>query len=569
MSYSNVIALATDWTIWHGILESRTWGKGVGALALVQDNITRVTDQLLQDGTNPNNQIRVYDGISMVVHDILRNGTKLAIVSANPSKDMCDRALFYFKTINPSNNQQSSIIDLVEYDEVQDSNPEIKGVNPFRNIRRLSGSDYSQMLMFDAEAASNTVRITLGVSFELVRDRGSGLTWALYQRGLQAWRRAISITLLPNPPTRRRRVLIGYSGLGPTWIRRVRVGEGVVERTEAYRWGYAFYVAASSRTARVFRDLLRSGGQRRARVCQVWVKDYDSWVNVNKIWVPEHGSTVTRTDNKHWSHEQSAQSQEDRDRSIEDHWGVPTPYVLFSRHHHVRGMRKRGRWSEMVVYTQIQRALFDIRPLTDAQVRRISKPSPYPFHRQFRRWNIVVPDETRREFLRHKEKKLYRLSAKAPRPGQTPLPRRRRPKKRLRILVQGRGGATRVFWQAKNGSIRTKGWRPNGSPWPTRILVRARRTRRYTPLAVINWGGKFGFRYIRLFYVDNKNILRNMKGRKGSWRAGKLGRLKLAVAPRSKRLSVRRRGRKQRVRFKSARGRIRVAVFGKKGWKVT
>ncbi|KAI9509695.1 hypothetical protein F5148DRAFT_1185854 [Russula earlei] len=176
---------------------------------------------------NPDTQIRVYDDISKIVHNILRNGTKLAIVR---------QGIVLLQTTNPRNNQHSSIIHLVEYDEVQGSNRELKGLNPFRRIRQRSGSDYSQMLMFDAEAASNTVRITLGVSFELVRDRGSGLTWALYQRSLQAWPRAISITLLPNPPTRRRRALIGYSGLGPRWMRRAQEGEGV-ERTEAYRWG--------------------------------------------------------------------------------------------------------------------------------------------------------------------------------------------------------------------------------------------------------------------------------------------------------------------------------------------
>lgn len=37
---------------------------------------------------NHHNQIHVYDEISKIVHDILSNGAKLAIVSANPSKDM-------------------------------------------------------------------------------------------------------------------------------------------------------------------------------------------------------------------------------------------------------------------------------------------------------------------------------------------------------------------------------------------------------------------------------------------------------------------------------------------------
>ncbi|KAI9509696.1 hypothetical protein F5148DRAFT_1185861 [Russula earlei] len=44
-----IIALDTDWTIWHGILNHTTWGKGAAAFSPVQDNITPVTDQSLQD----------------------------------------------------------------------------------------------------------------------------------------------------------------------------------------------------------------------------------------------------------------------------------------------------------------------------------------------------------------------------------------------------------------------------------------------------------------------------------------------------------------------------------------
>ncbi|KAG6912710.1 hypothetical protein DXG01_012707, partial [Tephrocybe rancida] len=170
------------------------------------------------------------------------------------------------------------VIELVDYYEVHDESK----------------------LMFDDEAANNTVRVTLGtihsldfyfapksrsiqgVSFQLVRDKGSGLTWGLYQRGLRAWRRAMRLTLIPNPAVRRRPALIGYSGLGPAWIRYVQNGRGVVEKTESYRWGFALYVAPSSRMATFFRDSLRKAGQRRARVCEVWVKDYDAWVAVNK-----------------------------------------------------------------------------------------------------------------------------------------------------------------------------------------------------------------------------------------------------------------------------------------------
>lgn len=74
------------------------------------------------------------------------------------------------------------------------------------------------------------------------------------------------------------------------------------------------------------------------------------------------------------------------------------------------------RWTEMVVYTQIQRALIEIKPLTDAEVNRITS-YPYHYRRQCQEWNIVVPEETRQEFQRRGETAFYEDTKHAPRLG--------------------------------------------------------------------------------------------------------------------------------------------------------
>jgi magnesium-dependent phosphatase 1 len=109
--------------------------------------------------------------------------------------------------------------------------------------------------------------------------------------------------------------------------------------------------------------------------------------------------------NMNWTAEQSGRNQEDRDRFIAEHWGVQTPYVLFSKHHWMHGMPipENQRWSEMVVYTQIQRSLFDVKKLLDTEVAQHPNPKPFAFYHQVDPWHILVPKETRMEFLRYGE----------------------------------------------------------------------------------------------------------------------------------------------------------------------
>jgi len=113
---------------------------------------------------------------------------------------------------------------------------------------------------------------------------------------------------------------------------------------------------------------------------------------------------------KKWSAFDSGRNQENRDRVIAEHFGVDTPYVLFSRHYWVNSLRKKYglRFSEMVVYTQIQRALFGVTRLSDKKVNQIANDAPYPFHRQIKSWSITVPPETRREIRKNDNAKVSR-----------------------------------------------------------------------------------------------------------------------------------------------------------------
>lgn len=96
------------------------------------------------------------------------------------------------------------------------------------------------MLLHSEFSLHVVINIPSGVSFELARDQ-KGLTWDVYQQGIEAWRRAKAITIPPTPSPNRRRVLIAYNGLSPLWQSLAIKGEGIVETGIPYRWGYALY----------------------------------------------------------------------------------------------------------------------------------------------------------------------------------------------------------------------------------------------------------------------------------------------------------------------------------------
>ena len=94
-------------------------------------------------------------------------------------------------------------------------------------------------------------------------------------------------------------------------------------------------------------------------------------------------------DNRRASDEETGWNQENRDRAIADRWGVHTPYVLFSRHRFLDGMpiAPEERSNEMLLPTQIQRSLFYLEEISDAEAEQT--PIPFHYHLQTQAWNIV------------------------------------------------------------------------------------------------------------------------------------------------------------------------------------
>jgi len=87
--------------------------------------------------------------------------------------------------------------------------------------------------------------VRLGVTFQLCPDN-NGLTWDVYQAGLNKWRRNKSIIspflgnnldLYPN------KKLLGYSGMDIKTVEALEKGGRRTDRKEAARWGYAMYIA--------------------------------------------------------------------------------------------------------------------------------------------------------------------------------------------------------------------------------------------------------------------------------------------------------------------------------------
>ncbi|KAF9222812.1 hypothetical protein BS17DRAFT_782617 [Gyrodon lividus] len=405
MDFPKLVALDTDGTIWAGRLDADSWGKGDGASDSIEHYIESVDCfSLLRDKSNHENFIDVHDGISGVISDILKSGALLAIVTSNSdsSKAMYDMALSHVTAIDPSDGSERSIVQLAKYNEVSNESK----VEQFRRIREWSGLDYSEMILFDDEVMNNAIRIRLGVTFQAIRYK-KGLTWDIYQEGLEAWRRVKRITIPQNPSSQPTPMIIGYTGQSRTVIDLVQKGEGRVHRMWTCRWGFGLYVTDHPGIAKFYSDWEKREG-REGWVCAVWVRDYEAWANrVSKVWIPENDNGLPQMDNRRATDEEIGQNQEDRDRAIGDRWGVYTPYVLFSRHRFLDGMpiELNARSNELLLPTQIQRSLVYLTEITDAEAERT--PIPFHYHLQTKEWSITVPEETKQDFLKHGETGIH------------------------------------------------------------------------------------------------------------------------------------------------------------------
>ncbi|KAF9269928.1 hypothetical protein L218DRAFT_1071437 [Marasmius fiardii PR-910] len=417
-AYPKLVALDTDWTIFWGWLDSDTWGKGAGASRPVEDNIEKINYWDIRDRTNHSVKCGMYADVPDIIHDILKNGAKLAIVSRNRSKELCDKALWQW-TVPDAQGNQRPLIDLVSFNEVYDESK----TNHFKKIKGLTNFDYSDMILYDDEAINeainNDVEMMLGVTFQVSRDQ-KGLTWDNYKKGLEMWRRNKAIRspwLRPNIEPYDKRKLIGYSGMDSETIKLLQAGERRRDKEEAARWGYAMYIADDPAVAKYFRDWIKKTTpafcQSETLVCAIYARDGDIFDSLPKIWFPEDWQSMTinlkKPENEKEQKElesQIAWNQEDRDRKAES-WGVEKPYILFSRHLNMGNgwglefpIPGSQRFTEMVVYSQIQEALLLTVPMSEHEV---AEASHLHCEQQFSAWNITVPAETRADFAVHGE----------------------------------------------------------------------------------------------------------------------------------------------------------------------
>ncbi|KIK95090.1 hypothetical protein PAXRUDRAFT_407884 [Paxillus rubicundulus Ve08.2h10] len=160
--YPKLVALDTDWTLFWGWLDPKqsNWGKGPGAYSPAEDNIEKVDYWDIRDRSI---KCGLYADVPRIIKDIQKNGAKIAIVSRNSSKGLCDRALWYWK-VNDASGKERSIIDLVKFDEVYDR----PKTEHFAKIKGWTKYEYHDMILFDDEAINNTVEMMLGMFWSLL-----------------------------------------------------------------------------------------------------------------------------------------------------------------------------------------------------------------------------------------------------------------------------------------------------------------------------------------------------------------------------------------------------------------
>ncbi|KAJ3552994.1 hypothetical protein NM688_g3857 [Phlebia brevispora] len=406
--YPKLVALDTDWTIFWGWLDASRWGKGGGARSPVEDNIVKINYWEIQDASNNQLKCGMYADIPRIVQDIKKNGAKLAIVSRNTSKMLCDRALWHFQ-VKDAHGKDRSLVELIDFDEVYNLNSGQK-LSTFVKIKSWTKLDYSDMILYDDEAINNTVEMMLGVTFQVSRDQ-KGLTWDNYQQGLATWRRNKAIHS-PwcglNLQRYSKKKFLGYSGMDLDTIKLLEAGGRRQDRKEAARWGYAMYVADDPAIAKWFSNWIKGqafGAQATTIVCAVYARDGQIFDSMKKIWMPDWIDRWTNVNSGNAF--QIAWSQEDRDAMIAA-WGVQKPYILFARHPNMGGdfpVPNGKRWNEMVIYPQVQDSLIVINRMSDQELDQATKnPSRHlHYEQQISPWHITVPEEAREDFRKHGE----------------------------------------------------------------------------------------------------------------------------------------------------------------------
>lgn len=174
-----VVAFALDNTIWSGKLDEKKFGKGKGASSKIEDNLELAGDRRIRDKSNHDCYVTLHSDVPGIVHDILKRGIKLAIVSSNSSENLTNRALYYLHA-NDEHGHSKSIISLVKYNEIGKSDGKIGSL---KRIKEWSGASYNEIVFFDSDSSSKDVNSKLGVKFEHIQP-DKGVKWDVYKHAV-------------------------------------------------------------------------------------------------------------------------------------------------------------------------------------------------------------------------------------------------------------------------------------------------------------------------------------------------------------------------------------------------
>ncbi|TCD65672.1 hypothetical protein EIP91_002299 [Steccherinum ochraceum] len=177
------IVFEVNWTVWSGKLDPQKWGKGRLASPKLEDNLQRdVSDKfLIRDVSDYSREIRLFQDIPKIIHDIKERRIGLGFVSRDSPRAACDRALYYFEYLD-ENHRDMPIIRAVDYNET--GNGDFKSI--FSSIKDWASAQGDEILFFDCHKESLAVNREQGVRVEIVSNQ-TGVTWEIYDHALEKY----------------------------------------------------------------------------------------------------------------------------------------------------------------------------------------------------------------------------------------------------------------------------------------------------------------------------------------------------------------------------------------------
>ncbi|KAK7440993.1 hypothetical protein VKT23_016773 [Stygiomarasmius scandens] len=424
--YPKLVAFDLDGTAWYHWLNGKKF-KNLVHHHKKEDNLEPYNHNghySVRDKRNHKNSVTLAADFPRIITELVMRDILIAIVSRNTNKALCDRALWYFKARDPKTKEFRPITDFIKYDEVKDESKQ----HHFKRIQKWSGLPYYEMLIFDDRPLNLEVETWEGVTFKLIpHEHQHGMTWNDFIDGIAEWRRNqhLQVPFTQNPPKlidpHPNKMLIGYVGTDIPSAKAYASGKRrpFVGKPRPARWGYGLYVSDNPQVAMFFSQWLRSKDVSKLRVCEIYARDKDVFMNdLKKIWYwPEHGYL---TNNMHATDDQIGKSQLDRDAHIQKAFHVKKPYILFSRHNYMSDMGKpeyglsinpKKRFNEMVIYPQIQDALMYGTPFSLLNAKKqwkSGKLRKIQYEHKIKAWKILVPDGTKGDCEKHGEHQFFK-----------------------------------------------------------------------------------------------------------------------------------------------------------------